>query len=135
MSPQHLHLSSSLAVLAFLAPVLAQEPVEVVTAEATISLALEDALIRELTWRNIGNANQKGRISDIDAVEDNFAHVIVGTASGGVWKSVNAGTTWEPIFENYGSASVGDVALFQPDPNIVWGWRMMRSTSSSSNTW
>ena len=77
-------------------------------------------LIRDLRWRNIGNANQKGRISSIDALDDDFSYVIVGTASGGVFKSTNAGTTWEPIFDHYGSASIGDVAIFQKDPNIIW---------------
>lgn len=83
-------------------------------------LSFEESLIKDLRWRNIGNANQKGRISSIDAVETDFAHVIAGTASGGVFKSVNAGTTWTPIFDNYGAASIGDVKLFQPDPKIIW---------------
>ena len=66
----------------------------------------EQSLIEDLRWRNIGNANQKGRISAVDALDDNFAHVVVGTASGGVFKSVNAGNTWDPIFAEYGSASI-----------------------------
>ena len=61
-----------------------------------------DPLVQSLKWRNIGNANLIGRISSIDALENDFAHVIVGSASGGVWKSTNAGTTWTPIFDNYG---------------------------------
>ncbi|MBM3312300.1 MAG: hypothetical protein FJY80_12430, partial [Candidatus Aminicenantes bacterium] len=70
-------------------------------------------LIRNLRWRNIGPANMSGRISDIVALENDFTHILVASASGGVWKSVNAGTTWEPIFDEYGSASIGDVAFFQ----------------------
>ena len=46
-----------------------------------------DPMIRDLRWRNIGNANLIGRISAVDALESNFAHVVVGSASGGVWKS------------------------------------------------
>ena len=83
-------------------------------------LTTEEALIKDLRWRNIGNANQKGRISAIDAVDDDFAHVVVGTASGGVFKSENAGTSWQPIFDTYGAASIGDVRIFQPDPKIIW---------------
>lgn len=79
-----------------------------------------DALFEDLRWRNIGPANMAGRVTDIEAVENDFTTVYVGAASGGVWKSVNAGTTWEPIFENYGTANVGDIAIFQPDPDIVW---------------
>jgi hypothetical protein len=71
-------------------------------------------------WRNIGPANMSGRISDIEALDNDFTFVLIGSASGGVWKSTNAGTTWEPIFDTYGSASIGDVAIFQKDPNIIW---------------
>ena len=71
-------------------------------------------------WRNIGPANQGGRIVDIEALENDFAHVYVATGSGGVWKSVNAGTSWEPIFDDYPVASIGDIALFQNKPDIVW---------------
>src|SRR5574339_182528 len=79
-----------------------------------------DPLVQSLKWRNIGNANLIGRISAIDALESDFAHVIVGSASGGVWKSTNAGTTWTTIFDNYGAASIGDVKINQKDPNIIW---------------
>jgi photosystem II stability/assembly factor-like uncharacterized protein len=61
-----------------------------------------------------------GRVTDIEAVESNFARVIVGSASGGAWRSDNAGTTWEPIFEGYGSGNIGDIAIFQPNPDIIW---------------
>ena len=71
-------------------------------------------------WRNIGPSNMQGRISDIKALDNDFATVLLAGASGGVWKSTNAGTTWEPIFDRYGSASIGDTAFFQKDPNIIW---------------
>ena len=79
-----------------------------------------DALIKDLRWRNVGNANLIGRISSVDALENDFAHVVVGAASGGVWKSTNAGTTWTPIFDSYGAASIGDVKINQRDPDIIW---------------
>jgi len=77
-------------------------------------------LTKHLRWRSIGPANMVGRISDFEALDSDFTQVLLGSASGGVFKSVNAGTTWEPIFERYGSASIGDVAFFQKDPNIIW---------------
>ncbi len=79
-----------------------------------------ESLIKGLKWRNIGPANMIGRISDFEALESDFTQVLVAGASGGVWKSINAGTTWEPIFDRYGSSSIGDVAFFQKDPNIIW---------------
>jgi len=80
----------------------------------------QDDLLREMRWRNLGPGNFAGRVVDVEALESDFRHVICASASGGVWKSLNAGTTWEPIFENYAAASIGDVAIFQRDPNILW---------------
>jgi photosystem II stability/assembly factor-like uncharacterized protein len=80
----------------------------------------QDPLIQSLKWRNIGNANLIGRISAIDALENDFTHVVVGSAAGGVFKSINAGVTWTPIFDTYGAASIGDVAIFQKNPDIIW---------------
>ena len=73
-----------------------------------------------IQWRGIGPANPGGRIVDIEAVEKDFRQVFIATASGGVWKSSNAGTTWEPIFDRYATASIGDIALFQANPKIIW---------------
>ena len=78
------------------------------------------SLIKHLKWRNIGPANMIGRISDYEALDSDFTQALVASASGGVFKTVNAGTTWEPIFDRYGSASIGDVAFYQKDPNIIW---------------
>ena len=80
----------------------------------------EEALFKDLQWRNTGPANMSGRVTDIQAIDKNFQHVLVASASGGVFKSVNAGTTWEPIFDDYGSASIGAVAMFPKNPDIIW---------------
>ena len=58
-------------------------------------------LAQDMAWRNIGPANMGGRIVDIEAAEGDFKRVFVGTATGGVWKSVNAGNSWVPIFDDY----------------------------------
>ena len=71
-------------------------------------------------WRNIGPANQGGRIVDIEALESQFRKVWMATGSGGVWYSENAGTTWQPIFDDYSTASIGDIAIYQQDPSIIW---------------
>lgn len=78
------------------------------------------ALIKHLKWRSVGPANMIGRISAFEALDSDFTNVLVAGAAGGVFKSVNAGTTWEPIFDKYGSSSIGDVKFFQKDPNIIW---------------
>ncbi len=104
-------------------PPLASILFAAVTALAPGPLAAQvpdSALLASFKWRNIGPANMGGRIVDIEAVESSFRIVLLASASGGVWKSTNAGTTWEPIFDNYPSASIGDIAIFQPDPDIIW---------------
>ena len=92
-------------------------PVLGVTAQAQATPA---ELIQNFRWRNIGPANMMGRIAAIDALDEDYRTVLMGSASGGVFKSTNAGTTWTPIFDRYGSGSIGDVAFFQPDPDIIW---------------
>ncbi len=82
--------------------------------------AKEDYLLKDLEWRNIGPANMSGRVTDIQALDEDFRYVFVASASGGVWKSTNAGTTWESIFDEYGSASIGALAIYQKNPDIIW---------------
>ncbi len=81
---------------------------------------LDTSAITSLKWRAIGPAVSGGRINDIAVVERNTSIVYVGAASGGLWKSDNNGTTWEPIFDHEGVASIGDVAVTQSNPNIIW---------------
>ncbi|MHC5066249.1 MAG: WD40/YVTN/BNR-like repeat-containing protein, partial [Planctomycetota bacterium] len=71
-------------------------------------------------WRNIGPANMGGRIVDIEAVEKDWRQVFLAHASGGVFKSTNAGASWQPIFDRYRVSSIGDIAIFQPNPEILW---------------
>ena len=85
-----------------------------------LAQAPDPSLLQDLRWRNIGPANMQGRVTDIEALDSDYRHVLVASASGGVFKSVNAGTTWEPIFDSYGSSNIGDVAICQKDPNVIW---------------
>jgi photosystem II stability/assembly factor-like uncharacterized protein len=80
----------------------------------------QDDIFRPFRWRNIGPANMMGRISALDALDEDYRVVLVGSASGGVFKSLNAGITWTPIFDEYGSGSIGDVAFFQGNRDIIW---------------
>jgi photosystem II stability/assembly factor-like uncharacterized protein len=77
-------------------------------------------LYRPFEWRNIGPATMMGRISCIDAWNEDYKTVLIGAASGGVFKSTNGGISFTPIFDDYGSQSIGDVAFFQADPDIIW---------------
>jgi photosystem II stability/assembly factor-like uncharacterized protein len=74
-----------------------------------------------LPSRNIGSATMSGRVSAVDAARDNGRlTVFVGAASGGVWKSVNGGTTFKPVFDQASAQSIGAVAVDPSDHKIVW---------------
>ena len=81
---------------------------------------LDDTFLKNLQFRAIGPAIMGGRIDDIAVVENNPSTYYVGTATGGVWKTVNNGTTFDPIFDEQGSTSIGDIAIAPSDPSIVW---------------
>jgi len=80
----------------------------------------DDPMLKNFRWRSIGPASMSGRIDDIDVVESNPFVIYLGFATAGVWKTVNNGTTWQPIFDTYPTSSIGDIAIFQADPNIIW---------------
>src|SRR5262245_15117580 len=73
-----------------------------------------------LHFRPIGPAGMSGRISDLAVYEANPAIFYVGTAHGGVWKTTNAGTTFEAQFQDKGLIAIGDVTVSQSNPDLVW---------------
>ncbi len=81
---------------------------------------LSSSLFSGLKLRNLTPAKTGGRIVDIAFHPENRSIRYVAVASGGVWKTVNAGTTWTPIFDNQGSFSIGTVVIDPKNPNTVW---------------
>ena len=77
-------------------------------------------LLKGIEPRNVGPAGMSGRITAIDVVQSDNNIIYAGAASGGIWKSENAGVTWDPIFENYGPMSIGALDIYQKNPSIVW---------------
>lgn len=74
-----------------------------------------------LVFRNIGPATMGGRIDDLAVLESNPAVFYVGTATGGLWKTMNNGTTWEVLFDDLeDTVSIGDIAINPNDANTVW---------------
>jgi photosystem II stability/assembly factor-like uncharacterized protein len=73
-----------------------------------------------LRFRSIGPAFTSGRVIGFAVDPKNPAKYFVAVASGGVWKTVNAGNTWTPVFDNEGSYSIGAIVLDPKNPLVVW---------------
>ncbi|MDT8369529.1 MAG: hypothetical protein RQ745_10005 [Longimicrobiales bacterium] len=86
-----------------------------------------------LAPRTIGPAAMSGRIVDLAVVERDPSVFYVASSTGGVWKTTTGGVTFEPVFQNEGTHSVGDIVVHQRDTSIVWvgtGERASRQSSS-----
>ena len=90
-------------------------------APAASAVTIDSETISGLGARNIGSAAMSGRVAAIDAVRDgDRLTVFIGAASGGVWKSVNGGTTYKPVFDKQAVQSIGAVTVDPTNPKVVW---------------
>ena len=103
-------------VLALGLPALAQEPIP----QNKSPEGLKSSDVSALKLRSIGPALMSGRIGDIaiDPVKPNTWYVAAG--SGNLWKTTNAGTTWETIFDSYSSYSIGCVTIDPNNRHTIW---------------
>ncbi|MGH7501873.1 MAG: VPS10 domain-containing protein [Longimicrobiales bacterium] len=99
-------------------PVFAQQAQE--QAEEAMIHAPDHPLLRAFRWRSIGPAGQGGRVDDIAVRPDHPQTFFVGFATGGLWKTTNNGTTFEPVFDTYGTHSIGDIAIAPSDPDVLY---------------
>ena len=92
-----------------------------------------DGLLKSFRFRSIGPASMGGRIDDIAVAPTDPSTIYLGYAVGGVFKSDNNGTTFTPVFDTYGSTSIGDIAIHPTNPDILYvgtGEPNNRQTSS-----
>ena len=91
------------------------------TPAASRPVQVDSETISGLGARNIGSAAMSGRVAALDAVrEGERLTIFVGAASGGVWKSVNGGTTYKPVFDKQPVQSIGAVTIDPKNPKVVW---------------
>src|SRR4051794_15843755 len=81
---------------------------------------LSDDILQGIGLRSLGPALMTGRIADIAIDPRNRSVWYVAAGSGNVWKTINRGQTWTPIFDAYGSYTIGGVVLDPKNPDIVW---------------
>ncbi|MFI5280653.1 MAG: WD40/YVTN/BNR-like repeat-containing protein, partial [Gemmatimonadales bacterium] len=100
----HLAILTAACLLAF--PLAAQVP--------------DSATLASLRWRSIGPVNMAGRITDVEGDPHNPKVFYVAGATGGIWKTINAGTTFIPLWNHEPISSMGDLALSPSDPKTIW---------------
>ncbi|MGE5360488.1 MAG: WD40/YVTN/BNR-like repeat-containing protein [Bacteroidales bacterium] len=94
--------------------------------------ALSPEVMKAVSFRNIGPSRQSGRFVDFAVVEQEPTTIYAATASGGLWKSVNNGISWESIFDTQPVVSLGDIAVAPSNPNIVFVGTGEHTTSRST---
>jgi photosystem II stability/assembly factor-like uncharacterized protein len=91
-----------------------------VSVESQSPAPLRSSDLAGLRFRNIGPAAMSGRFVDMDVVESNPYTMYVASATGGIFRTTDNGITWAPVFEKEAVHSIGDIAVFQANPTIVW---------------
>ena len=110
MSNPRLAAISALLLTTLSGPVLAEED------EGSFS----SSTFAGMELRSIGPAFMSGRVADVAIHPDDPNTWYVGIGSGGVWKTVNAGTTWDPVFDDQESYSIGCITIDPSNPHTIW---------------
>ena len=91
-----------------------------IAATPALLVAQQTVAWPDSAWRAIGPASFGGRVDDIEALADDPRTIFVGTASGGVFRTHNNGTTWESVFDGQSALSIGDIAIAPSNHDVVW---------------
>jgi photosystem II stability/assembly factor-like uncharacterized protein len=143
MKPQLIILSLLLTAVTITAQV--KQPV--LTGKEKLAMYQNHEVMRDssasgnLHWQYIGPTNVSGRCTDVEAVGPKGLNytIWVASASGGIWKSINEGVTFEPVFEHMGTTTIGDIAIAPSNPEIVWAGtgeaNIFRSSNPGCGVW
>ena len=73
-----------------------------------------------MSAREIGPAGMSGRVADVEVVLSDPNIIYVGSSTGGLFKSDDGGIEWDPVFDEQDVLGIGAIAVFQPNPDVVW---------------
>ena len=90
------------------------------SAVAAETAAIDPSRLAGMSVRSIGPAGMSGLVTAVEGVESDPDVLYAGGGAGGVWKTVNGGATWEPVFDDQPEMAIGAIAVFQANPEIVW---------------
>ena len=113
-------MSSRVLVLAGVCAVLLAPHPRISHAAQSAVGAISEELLAPLRYREIGPTRQDGRVVAIATSRQNPKRFFVGAGPGGMWRTVNEGHTFEPIFDHENTTSIGHVAVAPSDDSIVW---------------
>lgn len=114
-----IYLLSLLLAAPLILPAQRKKKAEEETEEEPTSL-VNSSIVSGLSFRSVGPAITSGRISDFAINPNRPSEYYVAASAGGVWKTVNSGTTYDPIFDGEGSYSIACVELAPSNPHVVW---------------
>lgn len=92
----------------------------VLSSSPVFAAAVNPGLLAGLEARSIGPAGMSGRVAAIDALPSDPLTIYVGAATGGVWKSINGGVHWQPIFDREAVHSIGALAISPANHDVIW---------------
>ena len=95
---------------------------------------LSQNIVEHFQYRSIGPTKQGGRVTDIAVSHQKKKVFFIATASGGIWKTVNNGTTFHPVFDKQSTSVIGDVEVAPSDDAIVWAGTGESSLRNSTNS-
>ncbi len=107
-------------VMFFVSPGISQKKTSTPTTNEETKDILESSLFNNLKFRSLGPAITSGRVADLAVNPTNFHQYYVAVASGGVWKTNNAGVTYTPVFDSQASYSIGCLAMDPINTNVIW---------------
>src|SRR5687768_11844976 len=83
-------------------------------------VAPDSTFLAGMRWRPIGPANMSGRVSDIEGLPSPSQTFYVAAVAGGIWKTINGGVTFRPLFQTERVVSLGDLAIAPSDTLQIW---------------